>query len=941
MKTKFIILTIFFAFVIPPLMTKEISIRRLAPLRGDENEIFEQTLQQKVQLLAGEYQIRIGEANRSTYYTVEIFYKTYPNYPPDIYALIYHSQTGDMIDAFSTTTDFSLLEGITLDKTEFDTSERVDEFIKGLKITLEVNQAREKINYNIIEHYLNKPIAKEKKLLTKRLDKEKEDNKIFSILEENQVTTASRTRESIMDVPASIMIITAKEIKNRGYTSLDELFKDLPGFDYIGTQGWHHNTLYQRGYRTPFTSRTLLMIDGQVENDLWAQAATITRQYPLTNIEKVEVIYGPSSAVYGPNAFQGIVNIITRDGKEKKKDGYSGRVSFQYGSGKSWSIDGGGTAKIGDFYLAISAKKHEGNDATQNVSGYGFNSTYWLSHPTVWGPMLYYGDGGRPFGASSDPVNDWGTIINGSFKTMKIGLHIWNMYEGFGPYYAGDKAQSTAMWGKSSMNFYIENNWQILSNLSSYSLVSFRQTRIYGNWSEAVDDSEPGRELYSQLSYTGWNSINKSLLVNQNFEFQMGRAAKVITGLKGEFKNLTRLYDVPGYYWSSSFSSVDYLNPNANPIIEKQFPDGYSITPSSSPFLLKGPEPKAEMPKENTIGTLDRGGFLLTIFEIDKFRFSPGIRYDVNSIYGQSINPRITGVYRLNSDQSFKLLYGEAFNEPPPLQLFGGWSGRTSDLDLKPEKVRTVEGIYIQKTKTTRNELSLYYSRYENVIKESAENAGRRRIYGFEYKLRWQIKNFIEDSPAMNLFAYYTFTEALSNIYYDHNLSQWLEGETILGKYEYLYNNSIALPRKEKYVRLGDIARDKINLGFNLPIKDILIFNLRGNYVGRREFYQRNPLRNDAPLPEVNTDSILRRIQKERDRTIAPYFIFDTGITVEFANYGYLTFKILNCLNQFYLHPGVESANSGNYYYARSSGFQASVIPQPGRVFILNLTLNF
>ena len=67
--------------------------------------------------------------------------------------------------------------------------------------------------------------------------------------------TASRTKEKLLEAPASMMIITEEDIKKRGYTSIDEIFYDLPGFDISFANGAQYISIYQRGYRTPFTQR--------------------------------------------------------------------------------------------------------------------------------------------------------------------------------------------------------------------------------------------------------------------------------------------------------------------------------------------------------------------------------------------------------------------------------------------------------------------------------------------------------------------------------------------------------------------------------------------------------------------------------------------------------------------------------------------------------------
>ena len=87
-----------------------------------------------------------------------------------------------------------------------------------------------------------------------------------------KVTTASGISESISDAPAAMLVIDKNEISRKGYNNISEIIGDLPGFDVVNVNGASGKiNAYQRGYRTPLTARTLLMLDGVVNNNLWEQ----------------------------------------------------------------------------------------------------------------------------------------------------------------------------------------------------------------------------------------------------------------------------------------------------------------------------------------------------------------------------------------------------------------------------------------------------------------------------------------------------------------------------------------------------------------------------------------------------------------------------------------------------------------------------------------------
>ena len=131
-----------------------------------------------------------------------------------------------------------------------------------------------------------------------------------------EVRTASKVKQSISETPASTYVITEQMIRDRGYHHLEEILHDLPGFDFNKSFGVNYSTIFMRGYRSENSDRFLLMFDGIPENDIWKQTTWISRQYPVSEIEQIEVVYGPASALYGTNAFTGIINVITKKGKD-------------------------------------------------------------------------------------------------------------------------------------------------------------------------------------------------------------------------------------------------------------------------------------------------------------------------------------------------------------------------------------------------------------------------------------------------------------------------------------------------------------------------------------------------------------------------------------------------------------------------------------------------
>jgi outer membrane receptor for ferrienterochelin and colicins len=201
-----------------------------------------------------------------------------------------------------------------------------------------------------------------------------------------KVSSASGVEESLRDAPAAMVIITSTDIKQRGYTSIDEIILDLPGFDNTVTNGNGGVITYQRGYRTPLTQRTLMLVNGIVDNHLWYHEATLSKNYPLSNIERIEILYGPVGAVYGPNAFLGIINLITFDAKDTHQNDDFIKVNIQSGSYNSQSVDLTAGGNNDDFTYNFSAKYYTSDEAgIDDLSSWGFVSNDLLSNRDIWG----------------------------------------------------------------------------------------------------------------------------------------------------------------------------------------------------------------------------------------------------------------------------------------------------------------------------------------------------------------------------------------------------------------------------------------------------------------------------------------------------------------------------------------------------------------------------
>jgi iron complex outermembrane receptor protein len=155
-----------------------------------------------------------------------------------------------------------------------------------------------------------------------------------------KVYSASKHLQPSGDAPSSVTVITANEIQQQGYRTLADILRTVRGF--FVTYNRNYSSLGVRGFARPgdFNTRILLLVDGHRLNDNVYDEAMIGTEFPIDidMIQRIEIVRGPVSSLYGSNALFAIINIITKQGHDINGvdlsadagsfDTYKGRISY-------------------------------------------------------------------------------------------------------------------------------------------------------------------------------------------------------------------------------------------------------------------------------------------------------------------------------------------------------------------------------------------------------------------------------------------------------------------------------------------------------------------------------------------------------------------------------------------------------------------------------------
>jgi len=132
-----------------------------------------------------------------------------------------------------------------------------------------------------------------------------------------KVTTASKQPEQVWNTAAAIFVITQEDIRRSGVTNVPDALRLAPGVQVARVNGGRNWAVAIRGFADQFSKSVLVLIDGRsVYTPLFAGVLWTLDNVMLEDIDRIEVIRGPGGTIWGANAVNGVINIITKSAKD-------------------------------------------------------------------------------------------------------------------------------------------------------------------------------------------------------------------------------------------------------------------------------------------------------------------------------------------------------------------------------------------------------------------------------------------------------------------------------------------------------------------------------------------------------------------------------------------------------------------------------------------------
>lgn len=346
-------------------------------------------------------------------------------------------------------------------------------------------------------------------------------------IEVDTVSGASRYDQPVTEAPASVSIVTADEIKKFGYRNLADILQSVPGFSITNDRNYQYAGIRGFGLPGDYGTRMLLLVDGVRQSDPVYQTAFIGSEMvvDVDLIERVEVIRGPGHTLYGANAMLGVINVITKRGRDLDGfevsgqagsfDTYQGRLSYgkKFTTGPEMLLSGTFLHNRGqDLYYPEFDSPSTDFGWARGCDRERFGSAFLK--------MIYHGltlEGGYVQRDKTLPTAPWGTVFNNP----------------------GTEA------GDSSLFLDLKYRHTFESGLDMTSRLSWNQYRYDGRY--IYDSSEEGD---AQLLFTNIDKARSSWLQGEvQLSGEVAEKHRLVGGL--EFRTVLRMvqlnYDTEMY----------------------------------------------------------------------------------------------------------------------------------------------------------------------------------------------------------------------------------------------------------------------------------------------------------------------------------------------------------------------------------------------------------
>ncbi|GJL77928.1 MAG: hypothetical protein NPINA01_09170 [Nitrospinaceae bacterium] len=567
-----------------------------------------------------------------------------------------------------------------------------------------------------------------------------------------EVSTPSDIPQKLEDAPGTIVVISKQQIEERGYINLLDLLQDLPGVD-VNQKSVEEffNQVAIRG--NVGNNKFIIMQDGVRISSPTGEHIPISDNFPLYHAKQVEVAYGPVSAIYGADAFTGVINIITE--KPEELDGV--RMSVAGGSDDYYHT----TFNFGKLltpWLSLKLGGHWNSSQNPDLSKTYGREFQKVDALATDGSVFRAASAREPFVA---PTSSYSFYLDlDIYKKLTLGLTRSFLSH---PTTAGVKPEN-AIFSKDAA-------WK--------TLIETYNAKFYSDYTERISGE-------TQINYSQYTTLPSTKFTNNfaNFDaYKFARGKKWSLDQKLEYE-ISEKHQVSGGVTLQGFNSI----PKTADLPSQYDPDkeagdqGLFYIGTNNTLPIKFFEQDYQ----------NYGFFLQSQSKWnDWFSSFAGFRFDHDTRFHSTFNPRVGVIFKPRESTVLKLMYSEAYLAPSTNQAFShfgtfkgtqdGFGRFESDFfklpnpDLGPEKSRTFDiNLSHRITKNFIIKADAYYTVIDDLIADVdqgpstfipggiianttiRDNVGRADIFGADLTVE---RTFHWERKKLDLWATYSRVE--------------------------------------------------------------------------------------------------------------------------------------------------------------------------------------
>ncbi len=535
-------------------------------------------------------------------------------------------------------------------------------------------------------------------VFAQQAEKKQMDNLLSMNLEELMqvvVTGSTLTNESLVSVPSAVTVFNRAQIERLGFDYLHELLDLVPSYQTqrdADTPAFYR-FFSSRGRRNiSQATEVLLLVDGKILNDSLSGGANMV--IPLSQVERVEIIRGPGSALYGASAHSGVINVITRQGQNE--------IGIAAGSLGRWQTHVLGNMKKEDWQLDVYAQiqkengqEYQGEDIFMPTTRRPINDATQANDLSV---NLRYQDTKLQFTHKQRKSNDFYVAeqISDDFNSADTQLTQVSL-------------EQSIHWA-AHIQSHLLYSWSQRKGggtLELFPAGRFATTSYPSDDSAAFSKNTYKSRLQQLKIHTDWKLTNQS-----STQFGVEWLRQEVTYAEG-YSNFNLIQLATGTFPIASSKDIRFYMP------------------------LIIPEMRDSM-----------GLYAQYLYDFNEdTHLTLGARYDAYEHEGTRLSPRIALVHMLSPVHTLKILYGEAFRVPSLTeQNVINNPTLVGNPNLKNEVVKTLDLIWLINTPTFSSSLGYFFNHYQNPV-EIQNLSGVAITYtnhedsnaqGFEFEANYQ-----------------------------------------------------------------------------------------------------------------------------------------------------------------------------------------------------------